>query len=44
VADLSQAHVEAFLEMSSAEPGAAANPVLSYELDLDDLHSFLDPR
>jgi len=44
VADLSQAHVEAFLEMMSAERGAAANTLLSYERDLDDLHSFLNPR
>lgn len=44
MADLSQAHVEAFLEMMSAERGAAANTLSSYERDLDDLHSFLNPR
>lgn len=44
MADLSQAHVEAFLEMMSAERGAAANTLSSYERDLDDLHSFLNQR
>ncbi len=42
--DLSRAHVEAFLEMMSAERGAAANTLSSYEHDLDDLHSFLNAR
>ncbi|MFN7011548.1 MAG: site-specific tyrosine recombinase XerD [Allorhizobium sp.] len=44
MADLSQAHVEAFLEMMSAERGAATNTLSSYERDLDDLHSFLNQR
>lgn len=44
MADLSQARVEAFLEMMSAERGAAANTLSSYERDLDDLHSFLNAR
>lgn len=44
MADLSQARVEAFLEMMSAERGAAANTLLSYERDLDDLFSFLNGR
>lgn len=44
MADLSQARVEAFLEMMSAERGAAANTLASYERDLDDLHSFLTTR
>ncbi|HEY0124683.1 MAG TPA: site-specific tyrosine recombinase XerD [Rhizobium sp.] len=39
--DLSRTHVEAFLEMMSAERGAAVNTLQSYERDLDDLHSFL---
>jgi integrase/recombinase XerD len=42
--DLSRAHVEAFLEMMSAERGAATNTLTSYEHDLDDLHSFLNGR
>jgi len=42
--DLSQARVEAFLEMMSAERGAAFNTLQSYERDLDDLHSFLAGR
>ena len=42
--DLGRAHVEAFLEMMSAERGAAANTLQSYERDLDDLHSFLNGR
>ncbi|WP_117196353.1 site-specific tyrosine recombinase XerD [Rhizobium terrae] len=41
MADLSRAHIEAFLEMMSAERGAAGNTLLSYERDLEDLHSFL---
>ncbi|CAH0338439.1 site-specific tyrosine recombinase XerD [Rhizobium sp. CECT 9324] len=44
MADLSQARVEAFLEMMSAERGAAANTLSSYERDLDDLQSFLTSR
>ena len=39
--DLSRASIEAFLEMMSAERGAAANTLLSYQRDLDDLHGFL---
>ncbi len=42
--DLSRVHVEAFLEMMSAERGAAANTLQSYERDLDDLHAFLNGK
>ena len=42
--DLGWAHVEAFLEMMSAERGAAANTLSSYESDLDDLHGFLNGK
>ncbi|WP_037149046.1 site-specific tyrosine recombinase XerD [Rhizobium freirei] len=42
--DLSRAHLESFLEMMSAERGAAVNTLQSYERDLDDLHSFLSER
>jgi integrase/recombinase XerD len=42
--DLSRAHVEAFLEMMSAERGAAANTLQSYERDLDDLRAFLNSK
>lgn len=42
--DLGRAHVEAFLEMMSAERGAAQNTLLSYERDLDDLHGFLNGK
>ena len=42
--DLSGAHIEAFLEMMSAERGAAANTLASYQRDLDDLHDFLKGR
>lgn len=38
--DLSRARIEAFLEMMSAERGAAANTLESYERDLQDLHEF----
>jgi integrase/recombinase XerD len=41
MADLSRAHIEAFLEMMSAERGAALNTLSSYERDLEDMHSFL---
>ncbi|TDK34544.1 site-specific tyrosine recombinase XerD [Rhizobium deserti] len=41
MADLSRAHMEAFLEMMSAERGAAVNTLASYQRDLDDLYSFL---
>ncbi|MHC2300127.1 site-specific tyrosine recombinase XerD [Rhizobium mongolense] len=42
--DLSRVHVEAFLEMMSAERGAAVNTLQSYERDLDDLHAFLNGK
>ncbi len=42
--DLSAAHLESFLEMMSAERGAANNTLISYERDLDDVHSFLKGR
>jgi integrase/recombinase XerD len=41
--DLSAAHIEAFLEMLSAERGAADNTLSSYRRDLDDLYEFLIP-
>lgn len=41
MSDRSHAHLEAFLEMMSAERGSAANTLVSYERDLDDLSSFL---
>lgn len=41
---LGRVHVEAFLEMMSAERGAAVNTLQSYERDLDDLHGFLAER
>ena len=44
MADLSRAHIEAFLEMMSAERGAAGNTLTSYERDLEDMHSFLVNR
>ncbi|MGX5666992.1 site-specific tyrosine recombinase XerD [Rhizobium daejeonense] len=44
MSDLSRARMEAFLEMMSAERGAAANTLSSYERDLHDLHDFLSPR
>ena len=44
MADLSRAHIEAFLEMMSAERGAAMNTLSSYERDLEDMHSFLATR
>ncbi|MBO9100069.1 MULTISPECIES: site-specific tyrosine recombinase XerD [Rhizobium] len=42
--DLGRAHMEAFLEMMSAERGAALNTLSSYQHDLDDLHGFLKAR
>jgi integrase/recombinase XerD len=42
--DLSAAHAEAFLEMMSAERGAAKNTLSSYEKDLEELRSFLMGR
>ena len=44
VRDLSRAHLESFLEMMSAERGAAVNTLQSYEHDLEDLHGFLAER
>ncbi len=44
VRDLSRAHLESFLEMMSAERGAAVNTLQSYERDLEDLHGFLSER
>lgn len=41
MSDLSAAHVEAFLEMMSAERGAAVNTLQSYERDLEDAGSHL---
>ncbi len=41
MSDLSAAHVEAFLEMMSAERGAAVNTLQSYERDLEDATSHL---
>ncbi|MEX3011599.1 site-specific tyrosine recombinase XerD [Hoeflea sp. TYP-13] len=41
MADLSLAHLEAFLEMMSAERGAAGNTLSSYRNDLEDAQSFL---
>ncbi len=42
--DLGLAHIESFLEMMSAERGAAGNTLQSYERDLDDLRAFLLER
>lgn len=44
MSDLSSARVEAFLEMLSAERGAAENTLISYQRDLDDLSNFLSGR
>ena len=44
MADLSAAHAEAFLEMMSAERGAAKNTLASYEKDLDELRSLMQRR
>ena len=41
MADMSLAHLEAFLEMMSAERGAANNTLASYRHDLEDAHAFL---
>ncbi|MFN7103995.1 MAG: site-specific tyrosine recombinase XerD [Pseudorhizobium sp.] len=41
MADLTRAHIEAFLEMMSAERGAADNTLVSYERDLEDLFGFM---
>ncbi|GMB83400.1 site-specific tyrosine recombinase XerD [Shinella zoogloeoides] len=42
--DPSALKVESFLEMMSAERGAAANTLQSYERDLEDARSFLNER
>jgi integrase/recombinase XerD len=42
--DPSAAYQESFLEMMSAERGAADNTLASYNRDLDELHSFLTER
>ncbi|PST18548.1 site-specific tyrosine recombinase XerD [Mesorhizobium plurifarium] len=42
--DMSGAYLEAFLEMMSAERGAAANTLQSYERDLEDALAFLRSR
>jgi integrase/recombinase XerD len=42
--DLSGAHVEAFLEMMSAERGAAQNTLASYKRDLEDARAFMKRR
>ena len=44
MADLSGAHVEAFLEMMSAERGAAQNTLASYKRDLEDARAFMKRR
>jgi integrase/recombinase XerD len=44
MADLSGAHVESFLEMMSAERGAAPNTLSSYKRDLDDARAFMKRR
>lgn len=44
MSDLSSARVEAFLEMLSAERGAAENTLISYQRDLEDLSDFLSGR
>ena len=41
MAELSAAHLEAFLEMMSAERGAAQNTIEAYRRDLEDAASFL---
>ena len=42
--DNGRGQMEAFLEMMSAERGAAVNTLQSYQRDLDDLHGFLSKR
>lgn len=44
MAALDAAHIEAFLEMMSAERGASVNTLAAYRRDLDDLHAFLKGR
>lgn len=42
--NLGLAHIESFLEMMSAERGAAPNTLAAYRRDLEDLHVFLNRR
>lgn len=42
--DLSAAHIEAFLEMLSAERGAAENTLAAYQRDLGDFRDFVTDR
>lgn len=44
MSDFSGLHIESFLEMMSAERGAAVNTLQSYERDLEDARSFLLQR
>ncbi len=44
VRDLGRAHIESFLEMMSAERGAAENTLNAYARDLEDLGDFLGAR
>lgn len=44
MASLDAAHLEAFLEMLSAERGASANTLAAYRRDLEDLRTFLGKR
>ena len=44
MASLDAAHMEAFLEMLSAERGASANTLAAYRRDLGDLRTFLAKR
>lgn len=44
MADLSLSHLESFLEMMSAERGAAANTLAAYRRDLEDVHHHLQRR
>ena len=44
MAALDGAHIEAFLEMLSAERGASANTLAAYRRDLEDLHTYLKGR
>jgi integrase/recombinase XerD len=37
-------YIEMFLEMMMAERGAAGNTISAYQRDLDEFHSFLNPR
>ncbi|MCX8999210.1 site-specific tyrosine recombinase XerD [Rhizobiaceae bacterium BDR2-2] len=44
MASLDAAHIEAFLEMLSAERGASVNTLAAYRRDLEDLRTFLKQR